>query len=123
LVLPDHPALAGELLADTLAAQAITHALIPPTVLASVPALELPHFQTLIVGGEACSAELVSRWSGGRRMINAYGPTEATACITFSAPLAGENSPPLGRPNWNTQICVLASAVQPLCPEAGRGVC
>ncbi|HJX21972.1 MAG TPA: amino acid adenylation domain-containing protein, partial [Steroidobacteraceae bacterium] len=114
LVLPDHPVLAAELLADTLAEQAITHALIPPTVLASVPQAQLPRFQTLIVGGEACSAELVSRWSGGRRMINAYGPTEATACITFSAPLSGAVSPPLGRPSWNTQIYVLDSGLQPV---------
>src|SRR6202011_5651117 len=116
LVLPDHPVLAAELLADTLAEQAITHALIPPTVLATVPQAQLPCFQTLIVGGEACSAELVSRWSGGRRMINAYGPTEATACITFSAPLSGAVSPPLGRPSWNTQIYVLDSGLQPVPP-------
>ena len=116
LVVPDHPALAGELLADTLAELRITHSLIPPTALASLPDCELPHFQTLIVGGEACSGELVARWSAGRRMINAYGPTEATACITFSAPLAGESSPPLGRPNWNTQIYLLDSALQPVAP-------
>ncbi|MEU6886661.1 hypothetical protein ABZ918_15835, partial [Streptomyces viridosporus] len=31
--------------------RAITHALIPPAALATVPAMELPDFTTLIVGG------------------------------------------------------------------------
>ena len=49
-------------------------------------------------------------------MINAYGPTEATACITFSEPLTADGPPPLGRPNWNTQIYLLDRGLQPVPP-------
>ncbi len=41
----------------------------------------------LLVGGEACPAEVVDRWAPGRVMINAYGPTETTMWVAISAPL------------------------------------
>ena len=41
----------------------------------------------LLVGGEACPAEVVDRWAPGRVMINAYGPTETTIYVALSAPL------------------------------------
>ena len=41
----------------------------------------------MVVGGEACPAEVVDRWAPGRVMINGYGPTETTMYATISAPL------------------------------------
>src|SRR3989449_4696928 len=71
LVVPPRGPLLGAGLAEVLAQQAVTHALIPPTALATVPdavaETGLAQFRTLIVGGEACTAELVARWAPGRR--------------------------------------------------------
>jgi amino acid adenylation domain-containing protein len=43
----------------------------------------LPTVRLLILGGEALPAELVARFADGRRMLNTYGPTEATVVATL----------------------------------------
>ena len=102
----------GEALGNLIRDQGVTHATLPPVVLVDLPA-ELP-LQTLVVAGEACSAELVERWSVGRRMINAYGPTETTVCATMSEPLSGRSMAPIGRPITNTQVYVLDGGLEPV---------
>jgi amino acid adenylation domain-containing protein len=119
LVTPPPGPLLGEQLAQVLAAGRVTHALIPPAALATVPAeaaeLGLPEFRTVITGGEACTAELVRRWAPGRRMINSYGPTEATVVATWSGPLSpGQAAPPIGTPVWNTRCYVLDARLRPV---------
>ncbi|MGY5134318.1 hypothetical protein ACWGJW_18205, partial [Streptomyces nigrescens] len=74
---------AGEELAEVLADREISHALIPPPVLATVPAPPATVLPCLVLGVAACPPELVHRWSPGRRMINTYGPTEATIAMTI----------------------------------------
>ncbi len=121
LVVPPPGPLLGEQLASVLAENRVTHALIPPAALATVTAgmaeRELPHFRTVIVGGEACPAGLVDQWAPSRRMINSYGPTEATVVSTWSDPLtAGHGAPPIGRPIWNTRVYVLDPELRPVPP-------
>jgi len=73
----------GAGLAAFLERQRITVLYCVPTVLATVER-DLPGIRALLVGGEACPAELVQRWSvPGRRMLNTYGPTEATVTATW----------------------------------------
>lgn len=54
-----------------------------PTVLATLDR-DLPLIRTLNLGGEACPQELVERWGPGRRILNTYGPTEATISCTWA---------------------------------------
>ncbi|SFP91354.1 non-ribosomal peptide synthetase [Variovorax sp. 770b2] len=129
LVVPGPEQLLGTDLADLLERQAVSHALIPPAALATLPHGEFPHLQTLVVGGDACSAALAAKWSEGRRMVNAYGPTEITICASMSAPMSAEELPSIGQPIWNTRMYVLDSALQPVPPGvagelyiAGSGV-
>ncbi|SMD26149.1 non-ribosomal peptide synthetase [Kibdelosporangium aridum] len=114
LVVPPPGPLLGEHLAEVLRDNRVTHALIPPAAMATVPDVPLPDFRCLIVGGDACSAELVARWASGRRMINAYGPTESTVVTSWSSPLTAGGSPPIGRPIWNTQVHVLDGSLRPV---------
>jgi glycopeptidolipid biosynthesis protein len=69
---------------------------------------------TLVVAGEACPPELVSRWAPGRVMINAYGPTETTIYAAMSAALsAGSSSVPIGRPVSHNAVFVLDEFLRP----------
>ncbi|WP_415793632.1 amino acid adenylation domain-containing protein, partial [Bordetella tumulicola] len=114
LILPKPGALLGTALVQKIRSHHISHALIPPSVLASTEHEEVgtDALPTLLVVGEACSGELVNRWSAGRRMLNAYGPTEGTVCATISDPLSGGERPPIGRPISNTQVYVLDEGLQ-----------
>jgi nonribosomal peptide synthetase DhbF len=118
LVVPEQGPLAGEALARTLDEVAVSHALIVPSVLATIPAGSVRGLDCLIVGGEACPERLVTQWSPGRRMVNAYGPTEVTIAATLSGPLSGSVTPPIGRPVWNTRVFVLDEKLNPVPPGA-----
>jgi amino acid adenylation domain-containing protein/non-ribosomal peptide synthase protein (TIGR01720 family) len=121
LVVPPPGPLVGESLATVLAGQRITHALIPPVALSTVPDVDIPTFECLIVGGEASTAALVERWAAGRRMINAYGPTESTVVSTWSQPLRPDGgTPPIGRALPNIDVHVLDDDLRPV-PDGTPG--
>ncbi|RZB19948.1 amino acid adenylation domain-containing protein [Streptomyces sp. F001] len=94
----------------------ITHCTLVPSVLRVMSEEDLPGTLTLIVGGEACGPEIVERWSAGRRMFNAYGPSETTVCATLSESLSGAVVPPIGRPIANVRVYVLDGGLSPVPP-------
>ncbi|WP_204054807.1 non-ribosomal peptide synthetase, partial [Planomonospora parontospora] len=114
LVVPPEGVYGGAELAVAIEERRVTHALIPPAALASVPAARLEGFRTLVVGGEACGPGLVERWAPGRSMVNAYGPTEATIAATMSGPLRPGGVPPIGSPVRGTRAYVLDGRLRPV---------
>ena len=88
---PTDDARLGQGLAEFLQRMEISVLYCVPTVLATLEH-DLPRIRSILVGGEACPADLVERWSTPeRRMLNTYGPTEGTVTATW-----GELAP--GRP-------------------------
>jgi non-ribosomal peptide synthetase component F len=86
LVLTPPEAHSGPPLRALLAGERVTHATLPPAVLATLGEADLP-LDCLVVAGEKCPAPLVAEWSTKRLMVNAYGPTESTVCATISSRL------------------------------------
>ncbi|MEV6073479.1 AMP-binding protein, partial [Nocardia sp. NPDC052001] len=98
--------------ADLIRDSGITHVTLTPSVLGALSPEGSESVRSLVVAGEATSAELVDRWAPGRSMVNAYGPTEATVCATVSEPLvAGSGVLPIGRPISGTAVFVLDSGL------------
>ncbi|WP_330299314.1 amino acid adenylation domain-containing protein [Streptomyces sp. NBC_00503] len=116
LVLADKEDLVPGLpLARTVDRHEVTHMMLPPAMLAALPADSLTSVVSLLTGGDAPSPELVAQWAPGRRMMNVYGPTETTVCATMSAPMAADDRVfPIGTPIHNTRVYVLDAALQPV---------
>lgn len=108
----------GRALIDLVDREAITHTFFPPGMLAAMPDAAMPTLQTLCVGGERCTPEVVDRWGRTRRLINIYGPTETSILVTFWRCVADGQPPPIGRLIANTRAYVLDPHGQPVPPGA-----
>ncbi len=112
---PQEQLVPGSGLAQLLREAGITVVTLPPSVLAVLPAEELPELKTVISAGEACTAELVARWSPGRDFFNAYGPTETTVCPSmYRCQEDMVEVPPIGQPIANTELYILDKNMQPV---------
>ena len=101
--------LAGAELAACLRSGAVTTLTTSPSTLASLRPEELPDLETVVAAGEALPEEVARRWAG-RRLFNAYGPTEATIWATVHRCRPGDATPPIGRPIEGVQAHVLDAA-------------
>ena len=74
----------------------------------------------MIVGGEALTPEVAAAWHrsrlSGTRLVNAYGPTEATvtALVHTVKPSDGDDTIPIGRPLPGTEIYILDPCGNPV---------
>ncbi len=109
MVIAPPTVLGGVELHELLDEQTITHAFVTPAALATVDPAGLDHLEAVVVGGDACSADLVSRWAPGRRMFNAYGPTEATVAVTISDSLVAGEPVTIGGPIRGVDAMILDS--------------
>lgn len=87
-----------------------------------------PCVRTVIIGGEAALPERVARWRAAvgpaARLLNTYGPTEATVVATVAAlsgPGAGDDAGeevPIGTPLPGVRAAVLDARGRPVAPGA-----
>ncbi len=110
--------LAGSSLYEVVERWHISVVTLPPSSLAVLSQEGLSGLQTVIVAGEACATDLLEGWAVGRRVCNAYGPSEATVCASIAVwPegdwLAGQRMH-LGRPLPQVQLYVLDERLEPV---------
>jgi amino acid adenylation domain-containing protein len=104
----------GSYFKQTTIRHSVTHLTLPPSALNVLVADDLQNIGQIIVAGESCSIDLVSKWSVGRLFCNAYGPTESTVCATVAELREGGERITIGRPIANTQIYILDPHLQPV---------
>ncbi|GAA1311319.1 amino acid adenylation domain-containing protein [Saccharothrix xinjiangensis] len=113
---PDGQSTSGADLVELIRARRVTHACVPPVVLAQLPRADLPDLRFAQTGGEAPNPAVLSRWAEGRRGFNLYGPTEVTVMSTAWEVTPGAGAPPIGRPIANTRVYVLDRDLAPVPP-------
>ncbi|WP_236077646.1 amino acid adenylation domain-containing protein [Rhodococcus sp. P1Y] len=118
LVIAPPDAYAGPELTRLLAHRRLTHLLITPSALATLEPSELTDVATIIIGGESAPRDVVHTWSPGRRLLNAYGPTEATCSVTMTEPLGSDAAVAIGTAMAGATIHLLDRALRPVPPGA-----
>ena len=103
----------GQALGDLIRGQrGLTHATLPPVVLADLPA-DLP-LQTLVVAGEALRRTGRALVGGPSHDQCLWADRDDGRALTMSEPLSGRGMAPIGRPITNTQVYVLDSGLEPV---------
>lgn len=120
LVLPEHGSTpVGAELAEALVASRATHLTLTPSALATIdtpPSYPL----TLVCAGESLPGALARRWAPGRRLLNAYGPTEATVWATVAEVAADGGKPLIGTAIAGARPVVVNAALAEV-PAGERG--
>ena len=109
----------GADLAGFLTEAGVTHAMLPPAVLATLPEGSVGAGMVLDVGGDVCMPEVSARWSGGGRVLwHSYGATETTVDATAWQASPDAAQVLVGRPLVNTRVFVLDRWLCPVPPGA-----
>ncbi|WP_308258913.1 non-ribosomal peptide synthetase [Pseudonocardia sp. H11422] len=131
VIIPDEGRVAGPPLTDFLREQEVTHAILPPSLVAALPPdCAIPDGTTVLVGTETVPPDLIGRWAERLNLFAAYGLTEATVNSTlWRAEPGWRAAVPIGRPDPNTTAYVLDERLRPVPPGvvgdlyvAGRGL-
>ncbi|MFF3432503.1 amino acid adenylation domain-containing protein [Streptomyces sp. NPDC002602] len=112
--------LSGDELQASIDAGSVSHALLPPSVLATLDPAESPTLTDVVVGGEVFPDHLANRWIDRVRLYNAYGPSETTVCAAAHQLTGRGGTVPIGRPLPNHLLEVRDKAGN-LVPVGVRG--
>ncbi|MDX3117047.1 non-ribosomal peptide synthetase, partial [Streptomyces scabiei] len=105
------------LLRDLVRSAGVRSASLVPSLLAVLDPEDLAGIGAMVVGSEGIDPALARAWARGRRLVHAYGPTEA-AVITAVGQVDPDSTGavPFGGPVANTRMYVLDRDLQPVAP-------
>lgn len=80
-------------LSATIKDMRIQSAILTPSVVDLISPDDAGTLRTLMTGGEMTGTSLIRRWASRVRLLNAYGPTEASITTTVTDPLSTDGDP------------------------------
>ncbi|KES03883.1 hypothetical protein BU52_28330 [Streptomyces toyocaensis] len=100
-----------------LAARRIDNLCMTPSLYATIRAL--PEVEVAVVAGERCPGSLVARLrASAGRVVNVYGPTEATIAATLADTARGDDPRTIGRPLSGCTVVVVDAELNEVRPGA-----
>lgn len=87
---------------------------VAPALLENFDKKTLSALKTIILGGDICETNTINFWQQQCRLINAYGPTEATVISTVKVYKKNDAQRNIGRPLYNTEIFILDEDLNPV---------
>ena len=106
----------GDDLAELLDREHVGLACLTPSTLSTIDRTRwpLPDLGRLIVGGEHTGTELVEQWGGNRKLLNSYGPTEATVTATLTSAMVSGQPVTIGHPIRGVSAWILDGRLEPV---------
>ncbi|QHT69345.1 amino acid adenylation domain-containing protein [Rhodocytophaga rosea] len=95
----------------------LTFILLPPVFLNSLNRPEFETVKTIVTAGEACNISDALYYSQTKRYFNAYGPTEASVCVSVYQVMPEhvyENYIPIGKAIPNIRFYILDEELNPV---------
>ncbi|TMR17377.1 amino acid adenylation domain-containing protein [Nonomuraea turkmeniaca] len=115
VVVPAERRVPGRALTDYIHEHGISQLALPPSLLSALPDdCPLPENVSMLVGTEEVPGRLAERFAAGRRMFNAYGPTEASVNATLWECDPSGGPVPIGRPDPGVLAYVLDGSLRPV---------
>ncbi|MFF2552775.1 amino acid adenylation domain-containing protein [Nocardia sp. NPDC058058] len=116
LVIVPPGVLGGAELGELLRTERVTHIMVTPGLLGTIDPIGLDDLVLVGTGGESTSAELIAKWSTGRRRyLNSYGPTEVTIGSSY-VELGADSRITIGAPIPGISALVLDERLNPVPP-------
>lgn len=98
----------------------ISRAILTPTVARLLNPEKVPTMETMIVGGEAMTPEVIRKWSS-KKLLNVYGPTETSMVVSTKHVLSDAEPRNVGKPFRTAGVLIVKPRSRRLVPFGAVG--